>query len=101
MRRITVKKAILNLRLEDWYLCDINRSVALKNLKSVCTYEDILSAHDLWLESIPYELTPTFFIGIFHMKYSVFFIGKKKGKLDLTSLCCAMFCFRKVCDFYR
>jgi hypothetical protein len=34
VRRITVKKAILNLRLADRYLCDINCSAALKNFKS-------------------------------------------------------------------
>ncbi|MGZ6276139.1 MAG: hypothetical protein ACXWMI_08525, partial [Syntrophales bacterium] len=41
-RRITVKKAILNLRLADRYLCDINCSAALKNFKSARRYEVIL-----------------------------------------------------------
>jgi len=47
-----VKKAILNLRLVERYLCAINSSVALKNFKSVCKYDAILIANDLWLKSI-------------------------------------------------
>jgi hypothetical protein len=34
VRRITTKKAILNRRLADRYLCAINSSAALKNFKS-------------------------------------------------------------------
>jgi hypothetical protein len=98
VRRITVKKAILNLRLAERYLCDINSSAALKNFKSVCKYEAILSANDLWPEKN--RFVAPMIAGIFTHSPQASLSVKRRENLILPHLPDALFCFRKVCDFY-
>jgi hypothetical protein len=98
VRRITVKKAILNLRLAERYLCDINSSTALKNFKSVCKYEAILSANDLWPEKN--RFVAPMIAGIFTHSPQASLSVKRRENLILPHLPDALFCFRKVCDFY-
>ncbi|MDT8273158.1 MAG: hypothetical protein RRA35_08175 [Desulfomonilia bacterium] len=84
VRRTTVKKAILNLRLADRYLCDNNRRAALNNFKSACTYEAMVRAHDRRFEGVSTR-SSHHRSSLFTMKF-VLIIGEIKRNHDISPM---------------